>query len=484
MNSRRCRVGAFNVGLFCLLKWGGSFGFWLLSKSSCGCLERFKKGGASMISSEFQLLIASGLGGFIKWQYDEHKSYCMDPRSRNDLACKLRKPDVEVGYGFFLKNVLSFLEAAMVKPFSFGGYILCYSLAVLYVAFTYMLSWALGGNLLGNSILGLPIEYTIFMRCLFVGVLFLYSIFVFHAYRTIQSTRVYQWSLKFLYQYLKRTSKVVLVTPIYPVLIVPFFHVFELFKFNLNVGVFSWAVLSLALLFVDFGLLLLFVSPFLWLLAILMFFGGDAVSHSDLIFILFCFVLPLLNSLFDWVSLSFSWVLGEKLYLKRRWLDLLKYLSIDLGAAIVCVVLFTCMAVAVGEIYGVWALEHGYNEVLPVENLILNVSERPLSPASLWINFMIFSSLVPTFVHFMLVFSYIYIAYLPEKLRNKIADRAEYASSQIDYRPICWYYAFRWPVSAVCTFLLGWVLCKLIPGATEFLPDVAYWTRDTVKALL
>jgi len=113
----------------------------------------------------------------------------------------------------------------------------------------------------------------------------------------------------------------------------------------------------------------------------------------------FLIILPMINSQFDFISLSISRYFSKKIANDNSVLLILIHLLIDMFFAVIL------LLILVNFLYN--AIEHinGYldiNTSIPVKDIFINAMQNPFSLDNIWVTGMLVTTLFPTLVHFLL----------------------------------------------------------------------------------
>lgn len=193
-------------------------------------------------------------------------------------------------------------------------------------------------------------------------------------------------------------------------------------------------------------------------------FDSHTFEYKSIIFLLFFFILPLLNSLFDWLSWWATRALGQRL-LKvleparsfwRRLAALLGHGFADLAAAVALLLL---MAFALGlgfQAYNDLAVSGGDKPPFDLPGMIAATAQHPWREG-FWLTLMLLTTLLPTFGHgIMLLGSPLGLMLIPDRKRLELADELElYNAATSDEQADIRYHAARWHVQER---LASWVL--------------------------
>ncbi len=154
------------------------------------------------------------------------------------------------------------------------------------------------------------------------------------------------------------------------------------------------------------------------------------LNSTLLSYLFFIIILPFINGFVDFVSFGISRLLGQKILKDRTFKAFLWHFVIDFVAAVILLVIL---------VFGIcFSVELFNNLVVKKPDLMINLPQlidgarkAPLGPEGLWVTFMLFSTLVPTFAHFVIAFLGVYTIYLtPKKWRQKLADILEESGSK------------------------------------------------------
>ena len=128
---------------------------------------------------------------------------------------------------------------------------------------------------------------------------------------------------------------------------------------------------------------------------------------------IFLMLLPLVNGLFDWLSLTITRWLGEHLKEKLKhlnakhrpkWIATIQgFIAFDLFFAFLLLFLITGGLVAIIQMYNYSAAQAGYSPPLELNGFLEQVKNYPIGAAGLWATCMVFSTLLPTFAHLVAV---------------------------------------------------------------------------------
>jgi len=124
--------------------------------------------------------------------------------------------------------------------------------------------------------------------------------------------------------------------------------------------------------------------------------GKDKIS-SVLIF--FFVLLPSINGLYDWLSLSLSRIFAQKIVKDPSNFNLIKYIFIGFIVAIGLLVLLLFTFIAGINFFNILMYGDQSGETISMIDLIKSLTNNPFSPNGLWFLIMLLSTLIPTFIH-------------------------------------------------------------------------------------
>lgn len=158
---------------------------------------------------------------------------------------------------------------------------------------------------------------------------------------------------------------------------------------------------------VGFGINLIFLGLILLLLI-------DSSNKDDIIAVsLFLLILPLLNALLDYISLKVSLFMAKKVLRDASILKVLFHLLVDTLIAIAFLYML-----ALFLYFSIDFLNGFIDKKIPIHEIFLGetgIKNEPFNLQSGWITFMLMSTLVPTFMHFIIAFGALLIEVFPSQ---------------------------------------------------------------------
>ena len=230
-------------------------------------------------------------------------------------------------------------------------------------------------------------------------------------------------------------------------------------------------------------------------LGMLGFITSSKHSHDsfNVLLLLFFLILPLVNSLFDWLSWWTTRILGQRLLAvldepqgiwRRRGIIVLHSLA-DLASSVALLLL---MAFALGlgfQAYNDLAMFWHESEPL---NLLAVIAATAYDPwgEGFWFTLMLLTTLLPTFGHgIMLLGSPLGLLLIPDRKRLELADELEHYATAGERQPNIRFRAARWHVQERLThWLLGGVLLVWLLGRVWLLYPLGliHWTEASACA--
>ncbi|CAA6825403.1 MAG: Unknown protein [uncultured Sulfurovum sp.] len=152
------------------------------------------------------------------------------------------------------------------------------------------------------------------------------------------------------------------------------------------------------------GLNLIFLG--LMLLAVTLY--NSDLNTNSYISILFLIILPLTNSLLDYISLKISKYMAEQIMSDNSILTVLLHLLADIIIAIIFL-----LALALFLHFSIEILNIFIDEPIPMKAMLIATWHDPFSIENGWITFMLLSTLIPTIIHLVLALGALFIAIMP-----------------------------------------------------------------------
>jgi hypothetical protein len=140
-------------------------------------------------------------------------------------------------------------------------------------------------------------------------------------------------------------------------------------------------------------------------------------------FLIFLVLLPLVNSVFDWLSLAATrWLLRHIAKGQYSTLHIAAKALFDLGIGLVLLVALALTCTAALQTMNLLAHVPGKQAFFDLTGLLHRIRTAPGNPAVWWVYFTLFSTLLPTLVHAIIAAGSFLTWRLPEKWRDHWQD--------------------------------------------------------------
>jgi len=132
-------------------------------------------------------------------------------------------------------------------------------------------------------------------------------------------------------------------------------------------------------------------------------------NTSNLYFIgLFIIILPLTNSILDYISLKISLYMAREILVDKSIIKVFLHLLADLMVAIILLLGLALFLYFSIELFNDYSTEN-----IPIKEMLNSAYHDPFSLKNGWITFMLLSTLVPTFVHLVIAMGALLIEIFP-----------------------------------------------------------------------
>jgi phosphatidylglycerophosphatase A len=125
------------------------------------------------------------------------------------------------------------------------------------------------------------------------------------------------------------------------------------------------------------------------------------LNSYNILLILFFIILPLVNSIFDYLSMYFSRYFASKILETDKKLVILLDLIYDFLIAIVLLFILSFTLFFITDITNTFIIKDEAR-FIPIETYKTQILNNPFDKDILWITLMFISTLIPTFLHFLL----------------------------------------------------------------------------------
>ena len=192
-------------------------------------------------------------------------------------------------------------------------------------------------------------------------------------------------------------------------------------------------------------------------------------------YLFFFIILPFINGMMDFISSGISRALGEKIYLdhlNNKFRAFAFHFGIDFIAAVLLLLLLAFSVSFATELFDIFVAKE-LDLMINLPEIIENAKKDPLGGNGLWVTLMLFSTLIPTFCHFVIALGGIFSIYIiPKTWREGMADKLEKNGglSRKWTFPIL-YFAARWPVSILAGSAFLWGIVWLTSSSMGHLAN-------------
>lgn len=484
---------------------------------------------------KISIAIAAGL-----FTLQRSKKKSIKYTKKSSLINKLESSNVLTNYHKLLENTLNFLTTRFGASFSADSNNFTTNLAVFYSFAVFFTIWVFNGSgSLGNiEILNPKIEPNIRLALLFVSFCFIYlsyNIFEinndFYFTRTptrkkITTVVVYlPYFLVAIFVPLHWTSAIEINSTLRTILIILFSS--SLGGFILNRAFFNksgsltFAVTYLTLVFgggmissilhysempvrmiIMIGLAIImpllvyfvnkifgtnkvyYVNLLMILLSVIIFKFFPKILNMDIISIVllyFFVLLPSLNGLMDWVSLSVSRIFAKGILKEDEIVKIIFYVLLDLFIAFILLGLLVIIFV-LGTKFFNYILVSDQNLQIPIDELIIKTKESPFSSNGLWFIIMLTSTLVPTTFHLFFAINSLTSRYFISARKFFIKRLQEKRTNSATYELLSWYMILQPFAGFMITLTVSVTLIVLVlPFFNNLLGLIAILSTNILK---
>jgi hypothetical protein len=204
--------------------------------------------------------------------------------------------------------------------------------------------------------------------------------------------------------------------------------------------------------------------------------GMDKLSAT---LIYFFVLLPSLNGLMDWTSLSISRVLSARIVKTPEMNVLVSHVLLALLAALFLLSALIIVFIVATKLFNMFVVG-SRSYAIPVSELIDATKAHPLSKEGLWVTVMLGSTLVPTAFHFSISFAAIFIKYSLKDYRNYLIrligpKRADPSSIS----KLAWYFVLVNFFSGLLTISASLVVVYIVaPFVSQYAYALAIWSTQ------
>lgn len=244
----------------------------------------------------------------------------------------------------------------------------------------------------------------------------------------------------------------------------------------------AWLAATLLPIAFVFVLLLVVASMFLGIQTSITILEG-----FSLVFLVFMFIVPIVNAGVDLLSWALSRWLGTVIVHHKSVWRIAGFATVDAVAAVVFLAVVTIALTAAVQGLNILMTAHGLAPVIDLHEFLASAVGDSWNSNEIWVTIMLLSTLVPTAIHlFMLILCLLTIV-PPRRYCLELAERLEVGDPVYrDRSNVAWYFALLWPAAAISLIMLSWaglyVIGETIEPVSEMLYDLAIWTIDIVDS--
>lgn len=203
--------------------------------------------------------------------------------------------------------------------------------------------------------------------------------------------------------------------------------------------------------------------------------------------VLFWIVLPLVNGFWDWLSWGISRALGTWVLRRMRWRTLARHALLDLGAAVLLLAGLVVTLVAVIEVHNILAVQPDGRVPLELKNFLIDARADPWGAGGIWVTLMLLSTLVPTALHFVVLFVGGLTLASPYGLRMWLLRKIEGNPATVPAVHRHWaalYFSSVWVVGGLLVAVLFVLALWGIAAIAGPVSGMLYWLATETSALI
>ncbi len=464
--------------------------------------------------------IVVGLVGLYSYRHNKIQGYLAEPDYREKRIEELRQPEAFVLYHNWLLKGLAWVAGIWGEErWHAKSFLTCFYFSFLYSIVLFFISWVLGGSGKIGTVQFLPPEMTGWQRW---GLFIAMGVYVYCACQ-IPKLKFAGWIKDILLSlsiagptavvkfgaFAGAFAEVFAIPVALAVAIVVAGAILVVVAVALAVvvgltGAGAYAVayagavaVALAVYYLSFKAIAgqrwasFILFPFLGFLLIAVAFGlvsGNNLNISAISFYMFLFALPLVNSLWDGLSMGVSRWLVEQLGRDRNMNKIFWHIVADLFIALILLLALTITLVGGVEAFNQLTVLNGYGAPLSLTSLLNQAQVLPWSPESLWITLMLLSTLFPTFAHLVVAWAGLFTTWLSvESFQGYVKNLEAYGlaiergvtekPTSLLHKP-AQYFALRWPLAVVANLIFFWGLFKIFEVGGAPLSDGLFFIAD------
>lgn len=201
---------------------------------------------------------------------------------------------------------------------------------------------------------------------------------------------------------------------------------------------------------------------------------------GDYSVLLFVFIFPLANGIFDWMSINLSRYFGHLIIIKKKAIYTFSLIVLDLAFAYIFLAGISMILAYSAESANL-AYNNPTTKPFPIDEIITTLKEFPFSQG-FWLLFMLFSTLVPTYIHLSISSFHLMFLKTPEKIKSSIIQNLQ---SDGPYGISVLFFTIYRTISLIAPFLLFYFLFALHIFASDSIATsvllLVHWAADFAK---
>jgi len=458
-------------------------------------------------------------------------------KSRTDYAAKLKTehpyPEFQELYKKYLSSALDWLDERIGESLTWKAFSFHVGMALIYAIGLFAVSWAMGGSgsigelevfsnhipvwqrlgllaLLGVSFLGvfkhqavdhfieaaltkkLPEKYARWAYRSFIAILMIvfavwqgaYSVFLLSLVALYSPTAAVVGAFAFTVAGKFAVSVTFAIAFVLIAAVVGAFAFTSIFTFAVSVvGAGAFTAASTTLVSVEKKILrrfnfYSFSLIFLFLLGIHFEFSFLEPNRDLVTNLFFLVFLPYLNGVLDFISFWISRSLGRKILAAKHGWEAIQQISWDALAAFLLLSALVFGITFSVALFNLWIARQP-ELMVNLQELMQHAKEAPFGANGLWLTVMVFSTLLPTFLHLvMALIAFFTFYFFPRKFRLYIAGILESHPSNYKLTVPIFYATATYTLSILAPIFLLWLL---ISGFNEVFPTFASHLLDIAE---
>ncbi len=213
-------------------------------------------------------------------------------------------------------------------------------------------------------------------------------------------------------------------------------------------------------------------------------FGVLILNYAIVSFLLFLLILPMMNGMLDYISWAISRFLGEQILRHQSFSRIVMHVLLDMVVAILLLLVLTFLLTFGLEVINRFVLEP-LQIPIDISGMMEQTMQSPLGQDGLWISFMLFSTLIPTMLHFGVALSSLSTLYFTTKNYRKrlIEVLKEDVLAKLDVP--CLYFAFYFTNSITAVLGMAYLIATGVGAVatpvSQLLFEFGQWSLDLAR---